>query len=42
LVFVDVCEDSIMADDDVMLSNPLIVRVEEEKLKEAAKNYARR
>jgi hypothetical protein len=35
LVFVDVCEDSIMANDDVMPSNPLVVRVEEKKFKEA-------
>jgi len=35
LVFVDVCEYSIMVDDDVMPSNPPIVWVEEEELEEA-------
>jgi hypothetical protein len=33
--FVDACKDSIMVDDDVMPSNPPVVRVEKEELKEA-------
>jgi hypothetical protein len=36
LVFIDACEDSIMADDVVMPSNPLIVSVEEEELHETS------
>jgi hypothetical protein len=35
LVFVNVSEDSIMADDVVTPSNPLVVLVEEEELEEA-------
>jgi hypothetical protein len=38
LVFVDVGEDLIMADDDVMPSNPLIALVNEKKLKETPLN----
>ncbi len=35
MVFIDASEDSIMVDDGVMLSNPPIALVEEEKLEEA-------
>jgi hypothetical protein len=36
LVFVDACENLIMADDAAMPSNPLVSPVEKEKLEEAA------
>jgi hypothetical protein len=35
LVFVDACEYSIMADDIVMPSNPLVVQIKWEELEEA-------
>ncbi len=35
MVFVDACDDSIMANDVVMPLNPLVVPVEEEELEEA-------
>jgi hypothetical protein len=34
-IFVDACEDLIMADDVVVPSNPLVLPVEEEELEEA-------
>jgi hypothetical protein len=35
LVFVDACEDTIMVDDVVTLSNPLVVPVQEEEFEES-------
>jgi len=36
LVFIDACEDSIMADDVVMTSNPLVMPVEKEEFHETS------